>query len=75
LTQKIFDALFAFTQALVARRRQHFHSVTGREDQALADEFAINERAQAFGAGFVRESQTLAHRDGRGFVIESDEND
>jgi hypothetical protein len=72
--QEIRDALPAFTQTL-AGRGQHFDAITSRNDQAFVDDFAVNESAQSFGAGFVRESQALAHRYGRGLVIESDKYD
>jgi hypothetical protein len=36
---------------------------------------AVNKRVQAFGARLGREGESLAHFDGCGLVIDSDEND
>ncbi len=54
-------------------RGQKLDAVARRDDQALAHHLAVHERAQVFGARLVGERKTLAHLDGRGLVIQSDE--
>jgi hypothetical protein len=75
IAQETSDALSALKSFLRACRRQDFNAITGRDDQSFAYHLAVNERAQTGGARFIRESEPLAHRNRRGFVIESDEYD
>jgi hypothetical protein len=75
LAQKRTDSRGPFRPAQAARRRQHFNPVTGRNNQALADQLAVNERLQTASARFIREGQPLAHLNRRSLMIESDEND
>ena len=57
------------------RRGQNLHAIARRDDQPLAHDLAVNERAQTVGARLVGERESLAHLDGCRLVVESDEND
>jgi hypothetical protein len=75
VAQETGDTLSALDSVLCACRCQDFNAITCRDDQSFAHDLAVNKRAKASGARFVRESEPLAHRNRRGFVIESDEYD
>src|SRR5215203_5357335 len=53
---------------------QNLDAVAGGDDQPLAHDLAVHERAQTLGARLVAERQALAHLYRRGLVVESDEN-
>src|SRR5204863_107916 len=57
------------------RFSQNLHAVARRDDQPLAHDLAVNERAQTLGARLVGEREPLAHVDGCRLVVESDGND
>src|SRR5438270_940798 len=73
--QEVAQTPCGLRPVIARRRRQNLHAVTRRDDQPLAHDLAVNERAQTVGARLVCEREPLAHFDGCRLVVESDEND
>src|SRR6185437_908128 len=71
--EKLGDPFGAELELIGGGRAENFDAIAGRDDQSFTNDVAVDELAQAHGARFVVEGESLADLYRSGFVIDSDE--